>query len=75
MEELLEILRSFHPEIDYDTETNLIDKKIFDSFDIVSIVGELMDHFDIEINAEHMVPENFNSAQAIWNLIERLQDE
>ncbi|MCR5107800.1 MAG: acyl carrier protein [Lachnospiraceae bacterium] len=75
MDELLEILRSYHPEVDYETENGLIDKKIFDSFDIVSIVGDLMDQFDIEITAEHMIPENFNSAADIWNLIENLMDE
>jgi len=75
MEELLEILKSVHPEVDYETETGLIDKRIFDSFDIVTIVGEIMDNFDVEITAEHMVPENFNSASAIMNLIKRLEDE
>lgn len=75
MEDLLEILESVHPEVDYETETGLIDKRIFDSFDIVTIVGEIMDNFDIEITAEHMVPENFNSAEAIMNLIKKLEDE
>ena len=75
MEDIIEILRSVHPEVDYETETGLIDKKIFDSFDIVTIVGELMDEFDIEITAEHMIPENFNSAQAIFELVQNLLDE
>ena len=75
MEDLLEILKSVHPEVDYETETGLIDKRIFDSFDIVTIVGEIMDQFDIEITAEHMVPENFNSASAIMSLIKKLEDE
>ena len=75
MEDVIEILSSIHPEVDYETETGLIDKKIFDSFDIVTLVGELMDEFDIEITAEHMVPENFNSAPAIYELIQSLQEE
>ena len=75
MEDVIEILSSIHPEVDYETGTGLIDKKIFDSFDIVTLVGELMDEFDIEITAEHMVPENFNSAQAIYELIQSLQEE
>lgn len=75
MNEVIEILQSVHPEIDYETETGLIDKRIFDSFDIVSIVGELMDNFDIEITAEHMIPENFNSAEAIYALVTRLEEE
>ena len=49
METVIEILKGVHPEVDYETETGLIDKRIFDSFDVVNIVGELMDEFDIEI--------------------------
>lgn len=75
MEELKEILTGIHPEVDYGTETGLIDRRIFDSFDVITLVGELMDTFDIEITAEQMVPENFNSMQDIWNLVERLMDE
>ena len=75
MEDVIEILRSIHPEIDYETETGLIDKKIFDSFDIVTLVGELMEEFDIEITAEHMVPENFNSAEAIYELVQNLMED
>lgn len=75
MDEIIEILKTVHPEVDYETETGLIDKRIIDSFDVVNIVGELMDVFDIEINAEHMIPENFNSAQAIYKLVTALEEE
>lgn len=75
MKKLLEILSELHPEIDFETATGLIDKKILTSFDIVNLVGELMDEYDVEINAEHLVPENFNSAQAIYELITRLEEE
>lgn len=75
MNEVIEILESVHPGIDYENETGLIDKRILDSFDIVNIVGELMDAFDVEITAEHMIPANFNSAEAIYNLIRTLEDE
>lgn len=75
MEDVIEILKSLHPEVDYETEEGLIDKRIFDSFDIVSLVGELMDEFDIEIGADAMVPENFNSAKAIYNLVTRLSED
>ena len=74
-EDILEILNSVHPEVDYESETGLIDKRIFDSFDIVTVVGELMDNFDIEITAEHMIPENFNSLNAIVALVNSLVDE
>ena len=65
---------------DYDFELVSIDgklscdKRILDSFDIVTLVGDLMDEFDVEIGAEHMIPENFNSAEAIYNLIQSLED-
>ena len=75
MDKIIEILKGVHPEVDYEKENALIDKRIFDSFDVVSIVGELMDEFDIEITAEHMVPENFNSAQAIFKLVKSLEEE
>lgn len=75
MEAIIEILKAVHPEIDYENETGLIDKRIFDSFDVVNIVGELMDEFDIEITAEHMIPENFNSAEAIYKLVRTLEEE
>ncbi len=75
MDRIIEILKTVHPEVDYENETGLIDRRIFDSFDVVTIVGELMDEFDIEITAEHMVPENFNSAKAIYELVNSLEDE
>ena len=57
LEEIIEILKEVHAEVDYMSEDKLIDKRIFDSFDVVNVVGELMDAFDVEITAEHMVPE------------------
>ena len=75
MDKIIEILKGVHPEVDYETETGLIDKRIFDSFDVVNIVGELMDEFDIEITAEHMIPENFNSAKAIYKLVKSLEED
>ncbi|MCR5474100.1 MAG: acyl carrier protein [Lachnospiraceae bacterium] len=75
MDRIIEILKGIHPEVDYEKETGLIDKRIFDSFDVVTVVGELMDEFDIEITAEHMIPENFNSADAIYNLVSSLEEE
>ena len=75
MEELLEILQDLHPEVDFETETALIDNKILDSFDVVTIVAEVNEEFDVAIPAEELNPENFNSAQALWALIEKLMDE
>lgn len=75
MEELLEILQELHPEVDFESCDRLIDDKILDSFDIVSIIAEINDRFDVTITAEKIIPKNFNSAKALYALIEELEDE
>ena len=75
MDELISILEEIHPDVDYATATNLVDGKILDSFDIISLVSEIAEQFDVVISAEYMVPENFNSAEALWNLIQKLEDD
>ncbi len=75
MNEILEILSDLHPDIDFETAKNLVDNKILDSFDIVSLIAEINDNFDVAISAEEITPENFNSAEAIWALVERLMEE
>lgn len=74
MDELLEILTDLHPEVDYDTELQLIDNGILDSFDIITIISEIADTFDVVVPAKEIIPENFNSAQALWDMIVRLED-
>ena len=75
MDELMQILEELRPDVDFENETALITDGVLDSFDIVALVGELNDAFDIEIKPNNLVPDNFNSAEAMWNLIEQLQDE
>lgn len=75
MDELLEILTDLHPEVDFETCDTLIDDKILDSFDIISIISEINDQFDVVISAEYIIPKNFNSAKALYELIESLEDE
>ena len=75
MEQLLTILAELHPEVDFETEEHLIDNKILDSFDIVTIVAEIDSEFDVSIPAEELVPENFNSAKALYALVERLMED
>ena len=75
MEELMNILDELRPDVDFETETALIDNGILDSFDIVSLVNQLNDAFDIEIRPSDLIPANFNSAQAMLALVEKLQDE
>ena len=71
----MKILTNLHPEVDFETSTDLVDGKIIDSFDIVSIISEINDEYDVVIPAEEIVPDNFNSAQALYELIVRLEDE
>lgn len=75
MEKLLEILKSIRADIDYQNEEKLVDDGILDSFDIISIISELNDAFEIEISAEDILPENFNSVNAIFNLIKKYQEQ
>ena len=74
MDELMEILEEIDPDIDYETETNLIDGKVLDSFSIVSLVAQIAETFDIEISPKYLVPENFNSAQAMWKMIQTIRE-
>ncbi len=75
MEELMQILEELRPDVDFENEDALIDDGILDSFDIVALVGELNDAFDIEIKPNNLIPVNFNSAKAMMALIEQLRDE
>lgn len=75
MDELMEILESLRPDVDFAAETALVTDEILQSFDIVSLVGEINDTFDVEITPVDLVPENFNSADAIWAMIQRKLDE
>lgn len=75
MDEIIDILMDLHDDVDYETCETLIDDKILDSFDIVSIVSEVDDRLDVRIPPEEIIPENFNSAKALWALIERLEND
>ncbi len=75
MEELMEILEELRPDVDFEEEKGLIADGILDSFDIMSLVGSIDEEFDIKIKPNDLIPDNFNSAEAIWALIERLMEE
>ena len=73
MEELFKLLKGIRPDVDFENETELIDEGILDSFDVVSIISEIDDAFGIQIRINELDPENFNSAEAIWSLIQKLK--
>lgn len=64
-----------HPDIDFDGYDAMIDGKVLDSFDVISLVADLNDEFDITITADQLVPENFNTVDAICAMIQKLMDE
>ncbi|MBR3152390.1 MAG: acyl carrier protein [Clostridia bacterium] len=75
MEKLIEILEEINDGVDYETCTTLIDDHHLDSLAIISLVAEIEDEFDVQIPTVEIVPANFNSAKALWDLIVRLQEE
>ena len=64
-EKILNILKDIRPEFDF-TEDGMLD-----SFDIVTLVSELEDNFDVLIDGEDVIPENFDSIESIMNIIQK----
>ena len=75
MEQLMEILKQMHPDVDFDADQDLIEDGILDSLDIVTLITEINSTFDVSIPAKDVIPENFCSVAAIRALIERLDEE
>ena len=73
MEELLEILEDISPDVDFETEEALVDDQLLSSFEIISIISELNEHYGITLTPAEIIPENFNSARALWEMICRLK--
>ncbi len=73
-ERILKILKEMHEDVDFESEQELVDGEILDSFDLVSLVSELWDEFEVEITAKDFVPENFNSLDTMADLIIRLAE-
>ena len=69
MEELIKLLNELHEDVDFENEDALVDDGIIDSLDIVTLVTEINDRFDVSIPPEEIIPDNFNSARALWDLI------
>lgn len=75
MDALYEILEDLQPDVDFENEENLIDNHILSSLSILSLIADLEDEFDITVPAVEIVPANFNSAKAMWSMIQRLQED
>ncbi len=75
MKKLLEILGEIRPDVDFANEKKLIDDGILDSFDIIQVVMALNENYSIDINVEDLEPDNFNTVEAMMELITKLQEE
>lgn len=75
MDKLLEILNRLHPDVDFTEVEDLYDEGVLDSLDMVRLVTEIGQTFDISIPAEELIPDNFQNVDTIWALIERLDEE
>ena len=72
MDKLIKVLNGVRSGVDYTSHKALIDEGTLDSFDIVSLIAEISDVFGVQVPPEDIVPENFNSAEAIYAMITRL---
>lgn len=72
MEKIMEILKELRPDVDFEAEKELIDGGILSSFDIITLIEELSDAYDIDIETDDIIPENLNSAEGIYRLMQRL---
>jgi len=75
MKKLIEILEDIQPGIDYTSCSDLIDGQYLDSLSVISLIAELEDEFDVTIPAVEIIPDNFNSADHMMNMIKRLQED
>ena len=75
MEQLMEILEGIRPDIDFANEKSLVTDRLLESFDIINLVSEIDDEFDVKIKPADLVPENFDSVEAMCAMIQRLQVE
>ncbi len=75
MEQLMEQLRKIKRNVDFENETALFDGGFLDSFDVLQIIAMLDEEFDITVPPSQIIPDNFNSAGAIWKMMQRLKDE
>lgn len=74
MEKIIGILNSLKSGVDFRTAQGIVTNKILDSIDIATMISMLEDEFDIEISMEYMENENFDSAEAIWEMIQEIQE-
>ena len=75
LDHMIELLEDVKGNVDYENCTTPVDDRVLDSFDILSIISSINDEFDVSVPAKDIVPDNFNSAQAMLDMVKRLVDE
>lgn len=75
MDDFIELLKEIKDDVDFENCTNLVDGKFLDSFDIIQIVMMIEEEYDVKVSAADIIPDNFNSAEALYSLVQRLEDE
>ena len=75
MDELLAVLERIKPDVDFVNEKALVDDEILDSFDIIAMLHEINSAFEVGITVAELMPENFNSLEAIWDLVQKAKEE
>ncbi len=73
MDQLLELLKDVNEDVDFTAQNAIIDDEVIDSLDLTGLIADIEDTFDIEIGMNDIVPENFNTVDAMWAMIQRLQ--
>ena len=75
LDDVIEMLEGVREGVDYENVTTLVDDRYLDSFDILAVVSAIDDEFDVEVPAKEIIPANYNSAQALTAMIQRLAEE
>ena len=75
MEEIMKILKRVKPdigEISNLSEHCLVTDKILDSIEMMEVVSEIEEAFDIEIGMEYLDASHFDSIKAICQMVDEL---
>ena len=72
MEEFISMLKGIKPNVDFEKEEALVDDGLIESLDIISIISEISDKYGVQIPSDEIIPDNFNSAEALYELVQDL---
>jgi len=69
---VLEILKDIKPTVDLENVTDIIDGGYLDSMELMGLIAALSETFGIEIDIDWITPENFNSVDALTQMVKKL---